>query len=241
MDDRPLSTLATTGYNLQHQPMLPIIQATDIRKSYGDLQVLKGIDLSISRGEIVSIVGASGAGKTTLLQILGTLMSAEEGGRLVIDTQEVSRLSAKATAELRSRWLGFVFQSHQLLPELTALENVLVPSLIIGTDSRAARERAGQLLSMLGLEERAHHKPRQMSGGECQRVAVARALMNEPKVIFADEPSGSLDTQNKDELHSLFFRLRDELGQTIVLVTHDPTLAARADRCITLRDGRVVS
>lgn len=221
--------------------MSPIIQATDIRKSYGDLQVLKGIDLSISRGEIVSIVGASGAGKTTLLQILGTLMSADEGGRLIIDTQEVSSLSAKATAELRSRWLGFVFQSHQLLPELTALENVLVPSLIIGTDSRVARERAGLLLSMLGLEDRVHHKPRQMSGGECQRVAVARALMNEPKVIFADEPSGSLDTQNKEELHSLFFRLRDELGQTIVLVTHDPTLAARADRCITLRDGRIVS
>lgn len=241
MDDRPLSTLATTGYNLQHQPMSPIIQATDIRKSYGDLQVLKGIDLSISKGEIVSIVGASGAGKTTLLQILGTLMSADEGGRLIIDTQEVSSLSAKATAELRSRWLGFVFQSHQLLPELTALENVLVPSLIIGTDSRVARERAGLLLSMLGLEDRVHHKPRQMSGGECQRVAVARALMNEPKVIFADEPSGSLDTQNKEELHSLFFRLRDELGQTIVLVTHDPTLAARADRCITLRDGRIVS
>lgn len=220
--------------------MSPIIQATDIRKSYGDLQVLKGIDLSIFPGEIVSIVGASGAGKTTLLQILGTLSSADEGGRLVIDGREVSTLSARATAEMRSRSLGFVFQSHQLLPELTAVENVLVPALIVGTELRQARARAEHLLGMLGLEARTDHKPKEMSGGECQRVAVARALMNAPKVIFADEPSGSLDTQNKEELHNLFFRLRDELGQTIVLVTHDPALAARADRCITLRDGRIV-
>ncbi len=220
--------------------MSPIIQATDIRKSYGDLQVLKGIDLSILPGEIVSIVGASGAGKTTLLQILGTLSSADEGGRLVIDGREVSTLSARATAEMRSRSLGFVFQSHQLLPELTAVENVLVPALIVGTELRQARARAEHLLGMLGLEARTDHKPKEMSGGECQRVAVARALMNAPKVIFADEPSGSLDTQNKEELHNLFFRLRDELGQTIVLVTHDPALAARADRCITLRDGRIV-
>lgn len=220
--------------------MSPIIQATDIRKSYGDLQVLKGIDLSILPGEIVSIVGASGAGKTTLLQILGTLSSADEGGRLVIDGREVSTLSARATAEMRSRSLGFVFQSHQLLPELTAVENVLVPALIVGTELRQARARAEHLLGMLGLEARTSHKPKEMSGGECQRVAVARALMNAPKVIFADEPSGSLDTQNKEELHNLFFRLRDELGQTIVLVTHDPALAARADRCITLRDGRIV-
>lgn len=220
--------------------MSPIIQATDIRKSYGDLQVLKGIDLSILPGEIVSIVGASGAGKTTLLQILGTLSSADEGGRLVIDGREVSTLSARATAEMRSRSLGFVFQSHQLLPELTAVENVLVPALIVGTELRQARARAEHLLEMLGLEARTDHKPKEMSGGECQRVAVARALMNAPKVIFADEPSGSLDTQNKEELHNLFFRLRDELGQTIVLVTHDPALAARADRCITLRDGRIV-
>lgn len=220
--------------------MSPIIQATDIRKSYGDLQVLKGIDLSILPGEIVSIVGASGAGKTTLLQILGTLSSADEGGRLVIDGREVSTLSARATAEMRSRSLGFVFQSHQLLPELTAVDNVLVPALIVGTELRQARARAEHLLGMLGLEARTNHKPKEMSGGECQRVAVARALMNAPKVIFADEPSGSLDTQNKEELHNLFFRLRDELGQTIVLVTHDPALAARADRCITLRDGRIV-
>lgn len=220
--------------------MSPIIQATDIRKSYGDLQVLKGIDLSILPEEIVSIVGASGAGKTTLLQILGTLSSADEGGRLVIDGREVSTLSARATAEMRSRLLGFVFQSHQLLPELTAVENVLVPALIVGTELRQARARAEHLLGMLGLEARTDHKPKEMSGGECQRVAVARALMNAPKVIFADEPSGSLDTQNKEELHNLFFRLRDELGQTIVLVTHDPALAARADRCITLRDGRIV-
>ncbi len=220
--------------------MSPIIQATDIRKSYGDLQVLKGIDLSILPGEIVSIVGASGAGKTTLLQILGTLSSADEGGRLVIDGREVLTLSARATAEMRSRSLGFVFQSHQLLPELTAVENVLVPALIVGTELRQARARAEHLLGMLGLEARTDHKPKEMSGGECQRVAVARALMNAPKVIFADEPSGSLDTQNKEELHNLFFRLRDELGQTIVLVTHDPALAARADRCITLRDGRIV-
>ncbi len=220
--------------------MSPIIQATDIRKSYGDLQVLKGIDLSILPGEIVSIVGASGAGKTTLLQILGTLSSADEGGRLVIDGREVLTLSARATAEMRSRSLGFVFQSHQLLPELTAVENVLVPALIVGTELRQARARAEHLLGMLGLEARTDHKPKEMSGGECQRVAVARALMNAPKVIFADESSGSLDTQNKEELHNLFFRLRDELGQTIVLVTHDPALAARADRCITLRDGRIV-
>lgn len=221
--------------------MSPIIQAIDIRKSYGNLQVLKGIDLSISSGEIVSIVGASGAGKTTLLQILGTLANADDGGRLYIDGREVSHLSPKATAELRSRSLGFVFQSHQLLPELTAIENVLVPSLIIGSDQKVSKQRAQYLLEMLGLKERTHHKPKEMSGGECQRVAVARALMNEPKVIFADEPSGSLDTHNKEELHDLFFRLRDELGQTIVLVTHDLALAARADRCITLRDGLIVS
>ena len=194
-----------------------IIQATNIHKSFGSLEVLKGIDLTVEAGEIISIVGASGAGKTTLLQILGT----------------------RATAELRNRKIGFIFQAHQLLPEFTALENVMLPALILGTSRAKARERASALLARLGLSERAEHKPSELSGGESQRVAVARALVNEPAVIFADEPSGSLDTANKESLHQLFFDLRQELGQTFVIVTHDPVFASRADRMIVLKDGQI--
>lgn len=218
-----------------------IIKAQGIRKSYGQLEVLRGIDLEVSQGEIVSIVGASGAGKTTLLQILGTLTSADRGGYLELAGVEASTLSSRAAAELRSRSLGFIFQSHQLLPEFTALENVLVPALIVGKPRRSAERRALELLDLLGLSLRTGHRPGEMSGGECQRVAVARALMNEPKVIFADEPSGSLDTANKDELHRLFFRLREELGQTFVIVTHDVDFARWADRMVTLRDGIIES
>ena len=213
-----------------------IIQATNIHKSFGSLEVLKGIDLTVEAGEIISIVGASGAGKTTLLQILGTLEQADKGATLSIAGEEVTRLGTRATAELRNRKIGFIFQAHQLLPEFTALENVMLPALILGTSRAKARERASALLARLGLSERAEHK---LSGGESQRVAVARALVNEPAVIFADEPSGSLDTANKESLHQLFFDLRQELGQTFVIVTHDPVFASRADRMIVLKDGQI--
>lgn len=218
---------------------MKIIQATNIRKRFGSLEVLRGVDLEVYKGEIVSIVGPSGAGKTTLLQILGTLADADADSQLIITDKEVSKLSSRATAELRNSSIGFVFQSHQLLPEFTALENVMIPAMIAGKGRREAREQAGKLLNQMGLSERAGHKPSQMSGGESQRVAVARALMNEPAVIFADEPSGSLDTHNKEALHQLFFDLRAELGQTFVIVTHDIELAKRADRTIYLKDGKI--
>lgn len=218
--------------------MANMIVAKDIFKRYDALEVLRGVSLSVGEGEIVSIVGASGAGKTTLLQILGTLDRADSGS-LLIDGVEVLSLGEKATAELRNQKIGFVFQQHQLLPEFTALENVCVPALIGGKSFAEAKGRGLELLRLLGLEERQSHKPSQLSGGECQRVAVARALMNEPKVIFADEPSGSLDTKNKEELHKLFFDLRAKLGQTFVIVTHDVELAERADRMITIEDGVV--
>ena len=216
-----------------------LLQATNIHKHFGSLEVLKGVDLSVEAGEIISIVGASGAGKTTLLQILGTLEQAEPGASLRIEGEEVAQLSERRLAELRCRRLGFIFQSHQLLPEFTALENVMIPALLLGRSRSEAKVRALELLSRLGLAERAGHKPSELSGGESQRIAVARALVNEPAVIFADEPSGSLDTANKESLHQLFFDLRAQLGQTFVIVTHDSEFAARADRMIVLKDGRI--
>lgn len=216
-----------------------LIEAKNIRKSFGSLEVLQGIDLSVSEGEIISIVGASGAGKTTLLQILGTLEQPAPGSQLKICGQEVTMLSKRKQAELRNQRLGFIFQAHQLLPEFTALENVMLPALLRGTSRSEAQRRALELLDRLGLAARASHKPSELSGGESQRVAVARALVNRPSVIFADEPSGSLDSANKESLHRLFFELREELGQTFVIVTHDPEFAAEADRMITLRDGRI--
>ena len=217
-----------------------MINVQGIRKSFGSLEVLKGIDLSIGRGEVVSIVGASGAGKTTLLQIMGTLDKADSGS-VVIDGTDVSKLSDARRSAFRNRHMGFVFQFHQLLPEFTALENVMMPALIGGVSRREARKRAEELLSFMGLTGRASHKPNELSGGEKQRVAVARALVNKPDVVFADEPSGSLDTQNKQELHRLFFDLRDRMGQTFVIVTHDEQLADLADRKIHMQDGRIIS
>lgn len=216
-----------------------LLQASNIHKQYGQLEVLKGIDLSVERGEIISIVGASGAGKSTLLQILGTLESAAPGASLLIEGEEVATMNARQLADLRCRKLGFIFQAHQLLPEFTALENVMLPALLLGRPRAQAKARALELLQQLGLAERADHKPSQLSGGESQRIAVARALVNNPAVIFADEPSGSLDTTNKESLHHLFFELREQLGQTFVIVTHDPDFAAQADRMIVLRDGRI--
>ena len=216
-----------------------MIQLRNITKSFGTLQVLKGIDLDISRGEIVSIVGPSGAGKTTLLQIMGTL-DAPDTGTVVIDGTDVTRLGQRDMARFRNQRLGFVFQFHQLLPEFTAVENVMIPAMIAGGSKRAAHERAMELLRFLSLDERAEHKPNELSGGEKQRVAVARALVNNPAVILADEPSGSLDTQNKQELHQLFFDLRDRMGQTFVIVTHDEQLATLTDRKIEMRDGRTL-
>ena len=216
-----------------------IIEATNIHKSFGTLEVLKGIDLSVDAREVISIVGASGAGKTTLLQILGTLEAPSAGASLKICGQEVTTLSARKQAELRNEQIGFIFQAHQLLPEFTALENVMLPALLRGDRRSKAKDRARALLCRLGLEARMDHKPAELSGGESQRVAVARALINEPAVIFADEPSGSLDTANKESLHQLFFDLRAELGQTFVIVTHDPVFAAEADRMISLKDGLI--
>ena len=218
-----------------------MIEIQNLRKSFGQLEVLKGIDLHIAKGEVVSIVGPSGAGKTTLLQIAGTL-ARPDSGTLRIAGNDVLALRGSALARFRCEHLGFVFQFHQLMPEFTALENVMIPAMIAGRLSRSSmKERAMQLLDYLGLSERAKHRPAQLSGGERQRVAVARALMNEPDVILADEPSGSLDTQHKTELHNLFFRLRDEMGQTVVIVTHDEQLATLTDRTIHLVDGVVVN
>ena len=197
-----------------------MINIENIRKSFGSLQVLKGIDLHIDRGEVVSIVGPSGAGKTTLLQIIGTL-DRPDSGTVYVDSVDVTTLSQKKLADFRNRHIGFVFQFHQLLPEFTAIENIMIPAYIAGTSKKAAKERATGLLQFMGLSDRANHKPNELSGGEKQRVAVARALINQPAVILADEPSGSLDTQNKEELHKLFFDLREQYGQTFVIVTHD--------------------
>ena len=215
-----------------------MIEISKIRKSFGTLEVLKGIDLSVEEKEIVSIVGPSGAGKTTLLQIIGTLYR-PDSGELRIGGTDVLSLSGKALSRFRNEHIGFVFQFHQLLPEFTALENVMIPALIGGTAEHAARKRAQELLDFLGLVDRADHKPAELSGGEQQRVAVARALMNKPDVVLADEPSGSLDSHNKADLHNLFFRLRDELGQTFVIVTHDEELASLTDRTIHMADGLI--
>ena len=213
-----------------------MIEIKDITKSFGSLQVLKGIDLSIKKGEIVSIVGPSGAGKTTLLQIIGTL-DRPDTGTVYVDSVDVTQLSQKKLSDFRNRHIGFVFQFHQLLPEFTAIENIMIPAYIAGVNTKEARRRAEELLQFMGLFDRAKHKPNELSGGEKQRVAVARALINNPDVILADEPSGSLDSKNKEELHQLFFDLRDKYGQTFVIVTHDEQLASITDRTIHMRDG----
>ena len=215
-----------------------MIQLRNIQKSFGSLRVLRGIDLDIEKGEVVSIVGPSGAGKTTLLQIMGTLDKPDEGS-VVFDGLDVNTLSQKKLSAFRNQHIGFVFQFHQLLPEFTALENVMIPAFIGGVGRREAQARAMELLRFMGLEDRATHKPNELSGGEKQRVAVARALVNRPTVVMADEPSGSLDTQNKEELHRLFFELREQYGQTFVIVTHDEALAAMTDRTIHLKDGEI--
>ena len=215
-----------------------MIKLEGITKSFGSLQVLKGIDLEINKGEIVSIVGPSGAGKTTLLQIMGTL-DEPDAGVVQIDGTVVSRMKEKELSAFRNKNIGFVFQFHQLLPEFTALENVMIPALIAGVSSKEAHERAMKILDFMGLVDRASHKPNELSGGEKQRVAVARALIDDPAVILADEPSGSLDTHNKEDLHQLFFDLRDRLGQTFVIVTHDEGLAKITDRTVHIVDGMI--
>ncbi|KAB8152207.1 ATP-binding cassette domain-containing protein [Kordia sp. TARA_039_SRF] len=219
-----------------------MITAKNIRKQYGDLEVLKGINLQIEKGEIVSIIGASGAGKTTLLQILGTLdkMSPSNDSSLVINGVKTEQLSEKELAKFRNDHIGFIFQFHQLLPEFTAIENVCIPAFIQHKDKAYAEKRAKELLDFLGLANRYHHKPNELSGGEQQRVAVARALMNKPSIIFADEPSGNLDSESAENLHNLFFKLREEFGQTFVIVTHNKELAEMADRTIEMRDGDIV-
>jgi lipoprotein-releasing system ATP-binding protein len=213
-----------------------VIRAATIRKRFGDLDVLKGVDLHVQKGEVVSIVGASGAGKTTLLQILGTLEKAD-GGTLAINGEEVTKLGSRALSAFRNKHIGFVFQFHHLLPEFTALENAMMPGLIAGRSMKECEPRARQLLERLNIAARAEHKPNQLSGGEQQRVAVARALFNSPSVVLADEPSGNLDSAHAKELHELFFDLRKELGQTFVIVTHNEELADMADRKLVMRDG----
>ena len=213
-----------------------MIDIKGITKSFGNLQVLKGIDLHINRSEVVSIVGPSGAGKTTLLQIIGTLDRPDEGS-VVIDGMDISQLSKKKLADFRNQHIGFVFQFNQLLPEFTALENIMIPAFIAGKSRNEAKKRAEELLAFMDLSDRAGHKPNELSGGEKQRIAVARALVNNPAVILADEPSGSLDSKNKADLHRLFFELRDKFGQTFVIVTHDESLASITDRTIHMRDG----
>ena len=216
-----------------------MIKLEGITKSFGSLQVLKGIDLEINKGEIISIVGPSGAGKTTLLQIMGTL-DEPDAGVVQIDGTMVSRMKEKELSAFRNKNIGFVFQFHQLLPEFTALENVMIPAFIAGVSTKEASIHAMEILDFMGLTERASHKPNELSGGEKQRVAVARALINQPAVILADEPSGSLDTHNKEELHQLFFDLRNRFGQTFVIVTHDETLAKITDRTIHMVDGKII-
>lgn len=216
-----------------------MIKVEGITKRFGDLEVLKGINLEIQKGEVVSIVGPSGAGKTTLLQIMG-LLDNPNSGKVIIDGQDVTRFKQKQLAKVRNTQIGFVFQFHQLLPEFTALENVMIPAMIAGKKRSDARKKAQELLAFMGLADRADHKPKQMSGGENQRVAVARALINDPKIVLADEPSGSLDSQNKAELHKLFFDLREKFGQTFIIVTHDEELASLTDRTIHMKDGRII-
>lgn len=216
-----------------------MVKAENIRKSFGQVRVLNGIDLEVPQGKIVSIVGASGAGKTTLLQILGTL-SKPDSGEIYFHDQKISSLSENQLAAFRNRELGFVFQFHHLLPEFTALENVCIPAFIAGTSRSESEKKAKDLLNYLGLANRMTHKPSQLSGGEKQRVAVARALINQPKVIMADEPSGNLDSQNRDELHDLFFQLRNDFGHTFIIVTHDDSFADRSDRIIHIKDGVIV-
>ena len=216
-----------------------MIRATDIHKSFGTLEVLKGVSLDVAQGEVVSIVGASGAGKTTLLQIIGTL-SRPDGGRVEIDGRDVSALGDRALSQFRNERIGFVFQFHHLLAEFTAFENVCIPGLIGRRPRADVERRAAELLAMMGLAARRDHKPGQLSGGEQQRVAIARALVNSPAVLLADEPSGNLDSHNRDEIHRLFFDLRERLGQTVVIVTHDENLAAMADRKITMSDGLIL-
>lgn len=216
-----------------------IIEAEGIFKSFGNLEVLKDVSLSVEKGEVMSIMGASGAGKTTLLQILGTLSSPDRG-TLRIDGVDVSSLSGKELAAFRARHIGFVFQAHHLLPEFSALENVVIPALIAGRPLKEARAAAAEILTTVGLADRMDHKPSELSGGEQQRVAIARAVVNRPAVLFADEPTGNLDSRTKEEIHKLFFSLRETLGQTIVIVTHDPELAAMCDRTLTMKDGLFV-
>ena len=215
-----------------------MIELENITRSFGSLQVLKGVSLKVEKGEVISITGPSGAGKTTLLQIMGSL-DKPDAGRVLYNGQDITRMDEKELSAFRNRHIGFVFQFHQLLPEFTALENITIPMLIAGIAMRQATARGKELLELLGLEDRADHKPSDLSGGEKQRIAVARALANQPDVILADEPSGSLDTKNKEELHNLFFNLRDQLGQTFVIVTHDESLAAMTDRTIHLLDGAI--
>jgi len=216
-----------------------IIQALNIHKSFGTLEVLKGVDFAVEKGEVVAVTGASGAGKSTLLQILGTL-SSPDSGELYIDGTSVTSLSGKALSAFRNKKIGFVFQAHHLLPEFSALENVMIPALIGGASAREAREKALPLLETVGLGHRLEHKPSELSGGEQQRVAIARALVNSPAILFADEPTGNLDSRTKEEIHRLFFSLRDNLGQTLVIVTHDPALAALCDRTCKMQDGLFV-
>ncbi len=220
-----------------------MIKASNIQKYYGELQVLKGVDLHIKKGEVVSVVGASGAGKTTLLQILGTLdiQTKSNDSSLIINDIEVTHLNDKSLAKFRNEHIGFIFQFHQLLPEFTALENVCIPAFIKKTPRKEAEKKAKELLDFLGLSERYHHKPNELSGGEQQRVAVARALVNSPSIIFADEPSGNLDSESADNLHKLFFELRDKYGQTFVIVTHNEQLADLADRKLVMVDGKITS
>ena len=217
-----------------------MIRIENLKKQFGDLQVLKGVSLEVERGEVISIVGPSGAGKTTLLQLIGTL-DKPTAGKIFFDGEEVSQMNSKRLATFRNKHIGFVFQFHQLLPEFTALENIVIPALIAGRDRKEAEKEAFELLRIMNLEERAHHKPAEMSGGENQRIAVARALINHPDVILADEPSGSLDSHNKEELHKLFFDLRDKFGQTFIIVTHDEKLASFTDRTIRMVDGVIES
>ena len=216
-----------------------IIEAKGIEKSFGALKVLKGVDFQVDKSEVVAIMGASGAGKSTLLQILGTL-STPDAGTLRVDGTDVLHLGSKELSAFRNRRIGFVFQAHHLLPEFDALENVMIPALIGGASASQAKEKARRLLGEVGLSERMSHKPSELSGGEQQRVAIARALVNDPAILFADEPSGNLDSRTKEEIHRLFFDLRDRLGQTVVIVTHDPSLAELCDRTLVMRDGQFI-